>query len=207
MAKSFDTDPPTEIADDEPVATRHSGGTPEGIAPGYALGPGGGPAIWFQGGIITMKARAADTDGEYALTEWYGPRDMVAPGHVHERDAEGFYVLEGTIDIGVGDTVHHATPGTFVHVPKQTVHDWRVTSAWCRFLVLIIPGGFEHFFEELSEPAQSPTYPYTEHRQPSLEEIMAAGTKYGWRPGEGPTNTESTAPPTAGRLVAGEDGA
>lgn len=201
MAKSFDTNPPTEIADDEPVATEHGGGTPAGIAPGYGLGPGGGPAIWFQGGVITMKARARDTDGAYALTEWYGPRDMVAPGHIHDRDAEGFYVLEGTIDIGVGDAVHHATPGTFVHVPPQTVHDWRVTSAWCRFLVIILPGGFEHFFEELAEPAQVATYPYTEHRRPGLDEIMSVGAKYGWRPGDGPLDTASTAPPTVGRLA------
>jgi quercetin dioxygenase-like cupin family protein len=207
VAQSFDTHPPTEIADDEPVATAHGGGTPDGIAPGYALGPGGGPAIWFQGGIITMKARARDTDGAYALTEWYGPRDMVAPGHVHERDVECFYVLEGTLDIGVGDAVHHATPGTFIHVPKQTVHDWRVTSAWCRFLVFILPGGFEHFFEELAEPAQSPTYPYTEHRQPALEEIMGVGAKYGWRPGDGPLDTASSAPATVGRLEPDAPGA
>jgi quercetin dioxygenase-like cupin family protein len=200
MTWSFDTNPPTEIGDDEPVATHHHGGTPEGIAPGYVLGPGGGPSIWFQGGIITMKARALDTDGEYALTEWYGPRDMVAPGHIHDTDAEAFYILEGTLDIGVGDTVHHATPGTFIHVPKQTVHDWRVTSATCRFLVFIIPGGFEHFFEQLAEPALSATYPYTEHRQPPFEEILEVGQPYGWRPGDGPLDTASTAPRTVGRL-------
>jgi quercetin dioxygenase-like cupin family protein len=200
VALSFETQPPTEIADGAPVATSHAAGTPEGIAPGYALAPGGGPSIWFQGVTITMKARALDTDGEYALTEWSGPRDAVAPGHLHERDAEGFYILEGTIDIGVGDTIYHATPGTFIHVPKATVHDWRVTSAWCRFLVFIIPGGFEHFFEELGEPARAATFPYTDHRRPTLEEIMAVGGKYGWQPGQGVLDTESTSPATAGRL-------
>jgi quercetin dioxygenase-like cupin family protein len=202
MALSF-TDPPAEIGDDRPVATSHAGGTPDGVAPGYALGPGEGPAIWFQGGVITMKARALDTDGGFAVTEWFGPRDMVAPGHLHDRDAEGFYVLEGTLDIGVGDTVHHAVPGSYIYVPPKTVHDWRVTSATCKFLVFIVPGGFEHFFEELSEPAQSPTYPYTEHRQPPLEEIQAVGEKYGWSTGRGALDTQSTAPPTIGRLERG----
>ncbi|HEY2600703.1 MAG TPA: quercetin 2,3-dioxygenase [Thermoleophilaceae bacterium] len=202
MALSF-TDPPTEIGDDQPVAREHSAGTPEGVAPGYALGPGEGPAIWFQGGVITMKARALDTDGGFAVTEWFGPRDMVAPGHVHDRDAEGFYILEGTLDIGVGDTAYHAVPGSYIYVPPRTVHDWRVTSATCKFLVFIVPGGFEHFFEELAEPAQSATYPYTEHRQPPLEEIRAAGGKYGWSTGHGVLDTGSTAPPTAGRLEQG----
>ncbi|HEY1597907.1 MAG TPA: quercetin 2,3-dioxygenase [Thermoleophilaceae bacterium] len=202
MALSF-TNPRAEIGDDQPVATVHSGGTPDGVAPGYALGPGEGPAIWFQGGIITMKARALDTDGGFAVTEWFGPRDMVAPGHVHDRDAEGFYILEGTLDIGVGDSVHQAVPGSYIYVPPKTVHDWRVTSAACKFLVFIVPGGFEHFFEALGEPAQSPTYPYTEHRQPPLEEIQAVGEKYGWSTGRGVLDTESTAPPTVGRLEHG----
>jgi hypothetical protein len=134
LARSF-TNPPVEIGDDQPVATQHSGGTPGDVAPGYALGPGEGPAIWFQGGIITMKARKLDTDGGFAVTEWFA-----------------------------------------------------------------VPGGFEHFFEELAESAQSATYPYTEHRQPPLEEIQAAGEKYGWSTGHGVLDTQSTAPPTVGRL-------
>jgi quercetin dioxygenase-like cupin family protein len=200
MTKSFEKTPPLEIADDQPVASEHAGGTPEGIAPGYHLGSGEGPAIWFQGGIITMKARQHDTDGQFGLTEWYGPRGMVAPGHVHEHEAEGFYIVDGNLDIGVGDAVYHATPGDYIYVPKQTVHDWIVTSASCKFLVFIIPGGFEHFFEELAEPALAATYPYTEHRQPPLEEIESVGAKYGWSKGHGPLETGSTAPETVGRL-------
>jgi hypothetical protein len=84
--------------------------------------------------------------------------------------------------------------------PEQTVHDWVVTSAVCKFLVFIIPGGFEHFFEELAEPALSATYPYTEHRNPPLEEIEAVGAKYGWSKGHGPLETESSAPAPVGRL-------
>jgi quercetin dioxygenase-like cupin family protein len=200
MGKSFTAAGPVEIGDDQPVAVEHGGGTPEGLAPGYRLGYGEGPAIWFQGGIVTMKARRRDTDGLFGLTEWHGPRGMVAPGHLHEHEAEGFYIVEGNLDIGVGDAVHHASPGDYVYVPKQTVHDWVVTSESCRFLVFIVPGGFEHFFEELAEPAQAPTFPYTEHRHPSLAEIEAVGEKYGWSAGEGPLKTASTAPPPVGRL-------
>lgn len=200
MSYSFTAGGRIEIGEDEPVCTEHAGATPDGISPGYALGPGEGPAIWFQGGIITMKARQQETDRQFALTEWYGPRGMVAPGHSHEHEAEAFYILEGTLDIGVGDTVYHATPGTYIYVPKRTVHDWVVTSATCKFLVFIIPGGFEHFFEQLAEPALSATYPYTTHRNPSLEEIVAVGDSYGWSPGEGPLATISTGPEPVGRL-------
>ncbi|MEU2775742.1 quercetin 2,3-dioxygenase [Streptomyces sp. NPDC007162] len=201
MAKSFDTQPPTEIADDQPVAAQHAGGTPDGIAPGYALEPGGGPAIWIGGSLMTMKARARDTDGGYSLMETFGPRDLAAPGHVHENESEAFYILDGTIDLGVGDTVYHAQPGSFVHVPKQTVHDWRITSATCRFLVFVLPAGFEHFFEELADPAQSLTFPYTEHRAPTPDEFLSVGSRYAWRPERGPQGTGAVFPPMAGRLV------
>jgi quercetin dioxygenase-like cupin family protein len=191
---------PAEIPDDAPVTAEHAGGTPQGISPGYALGPGEGPATWFQGGILTMKARATDTDGQFGLVEFYQARGSVAPGHIHHNEAEGFIILEGTLRIGVGDTVYDATPGMYVYVPKQTVHDWIVTSAYCRFLVIITPAGFEHFFEELGEPALAPTFPYTDHRRPTLEEVQAVGEKYGWSAAEGPQGTPNSAPPTAGRL-------
>jgi quercetin dioxygenase-like cupin family protein len=200
MALSHVSNPPVEVADGDRVTADHAGCTPEGIAPGYALGLGEGPASWFQGGIITMKARAADTDGQFSLVEFSAPRDSVAPGHIHHDEAEAFYVLEGTLVMGVGDTVYEGTPGTYIYVPKQTMHDWRVTTAFCRFLVFIVPGGFEHFFEELGSPALSATFPYTEHRRPELAEIMDVGGRYGWSPGAGPQGTPSAAPPTVGRL-------
>jgi quercetin dioxygenase-like cupin family protein len=200
MAKSFVNPSPVEIGDDDPVATEHAGGTPDGIAPGYLLKQGEGPAIWFMGGLITMKARKRDTDGQFALTEWYGPRGFLAPGHLHHNDAEAFYVLEGTLDVGIGDAIHHATPGDFFYVPKMTVHDWVVTSSQAKFLVLILPGGFEHFFEELADPALANTIPYTEHRNPEFEEIAGVAQKYGWSPAEGKLGTVSSAPPPVGRL-------
>jgi quercetin dioxygenase-like cupin family protein len=197
---SHDSIPPTPIPDDAPVTAGHAGATPSPISPGYALGQGEGPATWFQGGLLTMKARRADTDGQFSLVEFLQPRGSLAPGHVHHDESEGFFILEGMLRIGVGDTVYEASPGDYVYVPKQTVHDWIVTTAHCRFLVIITPGGFEHFFEELGEPALAATWPYTEHSQPGLETILEVGSRYGWSSGEGPLHTDSSAPPTVGRL-------
>jgi quercetin dioxygenase-like cupin family protein len=200
MGTSF-SNPPRELADNEPVAAEHAGGTPAGIAPGYRLGPGEGPAVWFQGGLVTMKARTHDTSGQLGLVELHGPLGSVAPGHVHDKEGEGFWLLEGRLDISVGDTVFQMTPGTFVWVPPRTVHEWRITSAVARFIVMVVPGGFEHFFEELGEPALAPTFPYTEHRNPQLEEISEIGPRYGWSTGEGVMGTPSSAPRPVGRLV------
>ncbi len=136
MSTSF-TDPPIEIADDQAVASATPVGHPHRTSPGRTLGPGEGHDL-LQGGIITMKARAHDTDGQFALTEWYGPRDMVAPGTATQPMPRPSTSSSGELDIGVGDTAYHTTPGSYIYVPKDTVHDWRVTSATCRFLVFII---------------------------------------------------------------------
>jgi quercetin dioxygenase-like cupin family protein len=183
---SFDSLPPTRIGWDEPVSTSQAGGTPPEYAPGYALGPGEGPATWFRRSLITMKARSRDTDGQFALAEWQAPRGLCAPGHLHPNEAEFFTIFEGELDITCGDTVYHATPGGFVYIPRSTVHDIVVTTAMARFTVLITPAGFERWFEELGTPALAPALPYVDHNgMPSYEEMAEAGEKYDWTPATG----------------------
>ena len=61
-----------------------------------------GDAIWFIGGYITLLSHAKETRGQISLTEWVGPRGMCAPPHSHTLEAEGFYILEGDLTVGVG---------------------------------------------------------------------------------------------------------
>ncbi|MDF3313168.1 cupin domain-containing protein [Rhodococcus sp. T2V] len=200
---SFDNIPPTRIGFDDPVATSRAGGTPSEYAPGYTLGPGEGPATWFRRSLITMKARKRDTDGQFALAEWYAPRGLCAPGHSHPNEAEFFTILDGELDVTCGDTVYHATPGSYVYIPKATVHDIVVTTAKARFTVLITPAGFEHWFEELGTAALAPTFPYSEHEgTPSFEEMEEVGEKYGWTPATGIASANPDVPRTEplGRL-------
>jgi quercetin dioxygenase-like cupin family protein len=205
---SFNNTPPTKIGFDEPVATALANGTPPEYAPGYALQPGEGPAVWFRNSLVTMKARARDTDGHFSLMEWYAPRGMCAPGHLHPNESEFFNILEGEVDITCGDTVYHGTPGSYIYIPRSTVHDIQVTTASARFTVLATPGGFERWFEELGEPALAPTFPYTDHRAATLEEMVATGEKYGWTRAQGKTTMlpgTAGAPEPVGRLERDED--
>ncbi|MGD9734295.1 MAG: quercetin 2,3-dioxygenase [Solirubrobacterales bacterium] len=201
MAKSF-ANPAVEIGDDEPVSPTNAGGSPDGVAPAYLLNDGEGPSLWFMGGLLTAKARARDTDGQFGLLEFAGPRGMAAPGHEHPKESEAFYVLEGTLDLGIGETVYRDVgPGAFFYVPPSTVHEWEVTSTTAKFLCLILPGGFEHFFEELSESAKYPVPPYTDHYMPTLEDLQRVGDKYEWKAAEGPLGVPVTIPQPIGRLV------
>jgi quercetin dioxygenase-like cupin family protein len=64
------------------------------------------------------------------------------PPHVHEHEDELFYVLEGTINIYVGDECFRAAAGECVFLPKLKAHAFKIESSEIHMLVLMIPGGF-----------------------------------------------------------------
>jgi hypothetical protein len=69
----------------------------EAKASGYVLGQGEGEARWWLGGLATIKATGKETDGRYSLVEVVDPEGSEAPLHVHHREDEGFWVLEGEL--------------------------------------------------------------------------------------------------------------
>ena len=62
-----------------------------------------GEQRWFFGGLVEVKASAADTGGQYTLLDITMPANAAAPLHVHHTEDEGFYVLEGSVTVHVGD--------------------------------------------------------------------------------------------------------
>ncbi len=62
---------------------------------GYALAEGEGEGLWFFNGLFTVKAGGPQTRDAFTLIEAHLPNDMQVPPHIHEREDEGFYVLEG----------------------------------------------------------------------------------------------------------------
>jgi quercetin dioxygenase-like cupin family protein len=178
MTLSF-TNPPAEIGDDEPVSALRAGGSPGGVAPGYYLQEGAGPALWFHEALFRMKARALDTDGQFNIVEQLTPRGFGAPAHRHEGASESFYVIDGTMDFAVGDTVFTGvSAGGFVYVPRGTRHEFRVVSSTAKFLLFTTPGGLERYFEELGSPAEGNTFPIRPHRDLTVEEVAAAKKRW-----------------------------
>ncbi len=69
---------------------------------------------------ISILASAKQTGGqEYTIQR--GAEGTGPPPHSHPWD-EAFYVLEGSVDFGLGEEVVTAGPGTLVHVPGGTTH-------------------------------------------------------------------------------------
>jgi quercetin dioxygenase-like cupin family protein len=144
----------------------------------HALGPGEGEALWWAGALITIKATAEQTGGEFYLIEEFVPRGTAPPLHVHPEDDETFYVLEGEITFYLGDgkTVP-ASAGSFLHIPKGYFpHAFRVNSETARFLIRTTPR-HEQFFRASAEPARSRTIPLLEPLD--MEKVRAAAAEYG----------------------------
>jgi mannose-6-phosphate isomerase-like protein (cupin superfamily) len=80
------------------------------------------------------------------------PRALAAPLHLHTREDEYSFVLEGRMGALLGDDVVEAGPGDLVHKPRNQWHTfWNAGDEPCRILEIISPAGFEQFFHELSD--------------------------------------------------------
>lgn len=78
------------------------------------------------------------------------PRALAAPLHLHTREDEYSFVLEGRMGALLGDDVVEAGPGDLVHKPRNQWHTfWAAGEGPCRILEIISPAGFERYFEEL----------------------------------------------------------
>ena len=118
-----------------------------------------GQQRWFFGLLAEVKASAADTGGQYTLVEITAPAGLQAPLHVHHREDEGFYMLEGSATIEVGDETVELAAGQHAFGPRDVPHRFTVGPDGAHMLWVLTPGGFEDLIEEASVPAEAPTVP------------------------------------------------
>lgn len=116
------------------------------------VAPGEGKPISPIGSDMSyFKALGAQTGGNFALLEQTVPAGHGPRRHVHRREEESFYILEGEFGFEVGDRQFVAGPGTFVLGPRDIPHRfWNAGTSDGRFLLIISPAGLEPFFEEFS---------------------------------------------------------
>lgn len=78
-----------------------------------------GEARWWFGSLAVIKATAADTGGQMTIVEITEAPGTEAPLHVHHREDEGFWILEGDVTFEVGDTTIEAHTGDYVFGPRD----------------------------------------------------------------------------------------
>ena len=108
-----------------------------------------GPAYWGPGDIYTFLATGEETDGDYFAMEGLVPPDAGPPPHIHHDEVETFYIVEGQLEIKLGDQEYQAKAGDFVHVAKGTPHSFFNRSQQpAKMIITFVPAGIEKFFEE-----------------------------------------------------------
>ena len=92
------------------------------------------------GGLATVKATGKETDGRYTLIEVFEPEGE-GPLHVHHREDEAFWIIEGELTFQIGDETIRASPGSFLFGPKDVPHTYTVDSGPAKLLFILSPPG------------------------------------------------------------------
>lgn len=138
-----------------------------------------GEARWWLGGLAVIKVTAAETGGQMSIIEITEPPGAEAPLHVHHREDESFWIIEGSATFEVGDQIIEAWAGDYLFGPRNIPHRYTVGSKGCRMLYIMTPGGFENLVLEMSEPAASRTLPPPSDEEPDYEQITAIANAHG----------------------------
>ena len=162
--QTYDTIPPELIHD---ALRKIAEAAPEGLNPfekkevrtrfdasqgPRILRPDQGKVVDLHSVGVRFMAWGEETGGGFSLVEHpIPPKTLVAPMHLHTREDEYSFVLEGRMGAKLGDDVVYAEAGDFAFKPRNQWHTfWNPDDTPCRILEIIAPAGFEHFFEELA---------------------------------------------------------
>ena len=133
--------------------------------------------LWVMGARLDIVVDGQRTGGAFAVAEDRSSPGFGPPPHVHEREDESFYVIEGEYLFGGVGGELRAVPGTFVHAPKGHLHWWRnVGDGPGRHLEIFTPAGLEQMFLEIGEPIASGD---EEPPAPDPRRLLEAAPRYG----------------------------
>lgn len=143
-----------------------------------SVAAGEGEARWWFDGLSVIKVTSAGTGGLISIVEQTEPPGAQAPWHVHHREDEAFWILEGDVTIEVGDTKIEASAGDYVFGPRDIPHRYTVGGSGCRMLFICTPGGFDNLVRDMSEPAPARTLP-PPGREPDWAKVAAVAKAHG----------------------------
>lgn len=126
---------------------------------------------------------ASDTGGAISIVDSVSPPGSGPPRHIHDREDESFFVLTGECDFWMEGQTVRKRAGETLFVPRGREHTFRVTATGAsRHLIILTPGGFEHFFQEMAESS---------FRIPEdMEQVVAAAARHSLRFTGPPLGTE-----------------
>jgi quercetin 2,3-dioxygenase len=105
-----------------------------------------------------VKISAKDTSGQFSVFEYEGFAKMGPVLHVHLKQDETFYIVEGEYLFGVGDEKHLLKAGDTIFLPRNIAHTWLQLSEKGKLLYTLQPAGtMEEFFKGMDALKGIPT--------------------------------------------------
>src|SRR2546425_9723520 len=141
--------------------------------------PAEGRTIAVVGDVYRFLATGDETNGKYALLEAIVPPGGGPPPHVHSREEEGFYILEGEITFTIGEKRLVATAGMFANMPVGTPHSFKNESSRpAKMLISVAPAGLEKMFFEVGVPVPQGAATVPPPTKEEIENLLAVAPKY-----------------------------
>jgi quercetin dioxygenase-like cupin family protein len=110
------------------------------------------------GSSAELKLAGEESGGDWAVVEWRVRAGDEPPIHIHTREDETLYVLDGAITAFVGDQRIEVEAGSYAALPKDVPHGLTVRGEEARLLVTLAPAGTEYFLvprdEDDADPAR-----------------------------------------------------
>ena len=150
----------------------------QGVQP-IAVGAQEGEARWWLASLAVIKVTAAETGGLMSMIEITEAPGAEAPWHIHHREDEGFWILEGSATFQVGDATIEASVGDYLLGPRGIPHRYTVGAEGCRMLYLMTPGGGEDLIIGMSVSAASRTLPPPSDEEPDWDHVAAVAAANG----------------------------
>lgn len=132
------------------------------------------------GDIYRFLATGKDTNGTYAMWEAIVPPGGGPPPHVHSREEEAFYILEGEITLQIDDERLVVTAGMFANMAVGTPHSFtNASDRPAKMLITVAPAGLEEMFFEFGIPVAAGTTTAPPPTQAEIEKLLEIAPRYG----------------------------
>jgi quercetin dioxygenase-like cupin family protein len=132
----------------------------------------------FAGSLLHWPLTSAETDGTLAVGHAVVRPGGEPPLHVHAREDETFYVLDGQITFQRGGQRIEASAGDAVFMPRGVQHGFAVITETASLLQVFTPGGLEEAFRSLSQPAPAGELPPAPNGPPPPEAVEAMTARF-----------------------------
>ena len=138
------------------------------------------PAFDVLGDRYTLLLSAEETGGAFSMFEFCIAQGQGTPPHIHSREDETFYLLEGELEFTVAGKSIHARAGDILFGPRNVAHNFKGLSANpARVLCLTSPGGFEKFFTAIGKVVQDKSQPPAAPTDADIQKLQQLAGSFG----------------------------